>query len=158
MQEMWVQSLGQANPLEEEMATHSSILPWRIPGREDPGGLQSMGSKAVQCNWAHTHTYTQIRNKGSFWKHELLRQVIITFMIRQRRIEAENSVKQQRIILKGTSLLSSFPNQQTLPFKHKTFSKIQQKACSTFQICWELESWNQLNTHTEFSAALETAA
>ena len=42
---MWVQSLGQENPLEEEMATHSSILAWRIPWTEEPGGLQSMGSQ-----------------------------------------------------------------------------------------------------------------
>ena len=42
MQETWVQSLGQKDPLEEEMATHSSILAWEIPWTEDPGGLQSM--------------------------------------------------------------------------------------------------------------------
>ena len=40
---MWVQSLGWEDPLEEEMATHSSILAWRIPWTEAPGGLQSMG-------------------------------------------------------------------------------------------------------------------
>ena len=43
-QEMWVQSLAQEYPLEEEMATHSSILAWRIPWTEETGGLQSMGS------------------------------------------------------------------------------------------------------------------
>ena len=43
MQEMWVQSLGQEDPLEEGVATHSSILAWRIPWTEEPGGLQSMG-------------------------------------------------------------------------------------------------------------------
>ena len=43
VQEMRVQSLGQEDPLEEEMATHSSILAWRIPWTEDPGGLQFMG-------------------------------------------------------------------------------------------------------------------
>ena len=41
MQEMQVQSLGQDSPLEEEMATHSSILSWEIPQTEEPGGLQS---------------------------------------------------------------------------------------------------------------------
>ena len=44
-QETWVQSLGWEDPLEEGMATHSSILAWRIPWREEPGGLQSMGHK-----------------------------------------------------------------------------------------------------------------
>ena len=43
MQETWVQSVGQEDSLEKEMATHSSILAWRIPWMEEPGGLQSMG-------------------------------------------------------------------------------------------------------------------
>ena len=43
MQETWVQSLGQKDPLEKGMATHSSILTWRIPWTEEPDGLQSMG-------------------------------------------------------------------------------------------------------------------
>ena len=43
MQEMWVRSLGQEDPLEKEMATHSSILAWEIPWTQEPGGLQSMG-------------------------------------------------------------------------------------------------------------------
>ena len=47
MHETWVQSLGQEDPLEKEMATHSSILAWRIPWTEEPGGLQSMGSQSV---------------------------------------------------------------------------------------------------------------
>ena len=47
MQETWVQSLGQEDPLEKEMATHSSILAWRILWMEEAGGLQSMGSKRV---------------------------------------------------------------------------------------------------------------
>jgi len=42
---MWVRSLGWDDPLGEEMATHSSILAWRIPWTEEPGGLQSMGHK-----------------------------------------------------------------------------------------------------------------
>ena len=43
MQETQVQSLGQEDPLEKDMATHSSILAWRIPWTEEPGGLQFMG-------------------------------------------------------------------------------------------------------------------
>ena len=45
MQETWVRSLGQEDPLEKEMTTHSSILAWRIPWTEEPGGLQSTGRK-----------------------------------------------------------------------------------------------------------------
>ena len=47
MQETWVRSLGWEDPLEKEMATHSSILAWRIPWTEEPGGLQSIGLQRV---------------------------------------------------------------------------------------------------------------
>ena len=47
-QEMQVQSLGWADPLEEEIATYSSILAWKIPWTEEPGGLQSIGSQKSQ--------------------------------------------------------------------------------------------------------------
>ena len=55
-QETWVWSLGWEDPLEEEMATHSSILAWEIPWTEQPGGLQSMGLQRVGHDWAHTDT------------------------------------------------------------------------------------------------------
>ena len=55
-QETWVQSLGQEDPLEKEMDTHSSILAWRIPWTEKPGGEQSMGSQRVRQDSAtNTH-------------------------------------------------------------------------------------------------------
>ena len=47
MRETQVRSLGQEDPVEKEMATHSSILAWRIPWTEEPGGLQSMQSQRV---------------------------------------------------------------------------------------------------------------
>ena len=50
MQGTWVQSLGQEDPLEKEMATHSSILAWRVSWTEEPGGLQSMESQRVGHN------------------------------------------------------------------------------------------------------------
>ena len=52
MQETQVQSLGQEGPVEEEMATLSSILAWRISQIEKPDGLQSVGSQRVRHNWA----------------------------------------------------------------------------------------------------------
>ena len=48
MLETWVRSLGQEDPLEKEMATHSSTLAWKIPWAEEPGRLQSMGSQRVR--------------------------------------------------------------------------------------------------------------
>ena len=50
MQETWVQSLGQEDPPEQEMATCSSILAWKIPWTEEPGGLQSRGLQRVGCD------------------------------------------------------------------------------------------------------------
>ena len=50
MREIHVQSLGQEDPLEEGMATHSSVLAWRIPWTEEPGGLQSTRSRRVKSN------------------------------------------------------------------------------------------------------------
>ena len=47
-QETWARSLGQEDPLEKEMGTHSSVLAWEVPWRGEPGGLQSMG---LQKNW-----------------------------------------------------------------------------------------------------------
>ena len=60
MQETQVQSLGREDPLEKEMATHSSIIPWRIPWMEEPGGLQSMGSQRVghDLETSLTHSLT----------------------------------------------------------------------------------------------------
>ena len=60
MQETWVGSLGLEDPLEKEMATHSSILAWRIPWTEEPGVLQSTGLQRVGHNWATSHVYTKL--------------------------------------------------------------------------------------------------
>ena len=61
MQGTRVWSLGQEDPLEKGMATHSSILAWRIPWTEKPSGLQSTGLQRVRPNWAtNTHTHTEI--------------------------------------------------------------------------------------------------
>ena len=62
-QETRVRSLGREDPLEKEMATHSSILAWRIlllPWREEPGGLQSMGSQRVKHDWATSLTHSMV--------------------------------------------------------------------------------------------------
>ena len=57
MQETQAQRVGQEDPPEKEMATHSSILAWEIPQTEEPGGLQSTGSQRVRHDWV---TNTQI--------------------------------------------------------------------------------------------------
>ena len=59
MQETQVQSLGWEDPLEKEMATHSSILAWEIPWTEEPGGLQSIGHKESDTTEQLRHTVLQ---------------------------------------------------------------------------------------------------
>ena len=55
--ETWVWFLGRKNPLEKEMATHASIVAWKIPQTEEPGGLYSMGLQKVRRDWvANTHS------------------------------------------------------------------------------------------------------
>ena len=80
MQETWVWSLDWEDPMEEGLATHSSILAWRIPWTEEPGGLQSVGWQRAGHNWVtnthtHTHTHTQIltvQYRGGLLKHKML--------------------------------------------------------------------------------------
>ena len=60
VEETWVRSLGQEDPLEEEMATHSKILAWRIPWTEEPGRLQSMGRKEPDMT-------EQVNNNNFLW-------------------------------------------------------------------------------------------
>ena len=65
MKEMWVRSLDQGDPLEEETATHSSILAWEIPWTEEPGGLQSLGLQRLDMP-EHAHiSSTSSVSKGS---------------------------------------------------------------------------------------------
>ena len=76
MQESWVQSLGWEDPLQKEMAPHSSIRAWIIPWTEEPGVLQSMGSQRVghdlasqQWQQKHRISYYQ-RRRAQFQKHK----------------------------------------------------------------------------------------
>ena len=69
MQETWVQSLGREDPLEKEMAIHSSILAWRIPWTEEPGGLQSTGSQRVGHNWATSLSLHFQYAPGDQWRN-----------------------------------------------------------------------------------------
>ena len=66
MQETRVRSLGQEDPLEKGMVTHSSILAWRIPWIEEPGGLQSIGLQRVGHNWPTNTNTLENKNKDNF--------------------------------------------------------------------------------------------
>ena len=68
MQETQIQSLGWEDPLEKGMATHSSILAWRIPWTEKPGGLQSIESQRVEHDWATKHSTEQQPFRMLHWE------------------------------------------------------------------------------------------
>ena len=73
LKETWIQSLGQEDSLEEDMATHSSIPAWKIPWIEKPGGLQSVGSHRVGYDWrnlAQEHGPERILHKIFSWDLE----------------------------------------------------------------------------------------
>ena len=66
MQETWIQSLGWEDPLEREMAIHSSILAWETAWTEEPGGLWSMGSQIVRHNLANKQQQSEVKHIFSF--------------------------------------------------------------------------------------------
>ena len=67
MQEMWVQSLGQEDPMERAVATHFSILAWEIPWTKEPGRLQSMGSPRVRHNLATKQVLVKLERQTFHW-------------------------------------------------------------------------------------------
>ena len=71
-QETWVRSLGQEDPLEKEIATHSSVLAWRIPLPEEPGGLQSMVLQRIGRDWTTEHALSFLAvGLQAIWVYDL---------------------------------------------------------------------------------------
>ena len=81
MQEMQVRSLGGEDPLEKEMTTHSSILAWRIPWTEEPGGLQSMESQRVRNDWARKAKICVVPQMLHFRHHVLMKCTALFFIL-----------------------------------------------------------------------------
>ena len=86
MQETWVQSLGQEDPLEEEMATHFSILALNVPWIEEPGGLKSMGSQRVKHNWVTEHVGRYKWVKVKFLKKGLNNLSAMNFIFKRQKL------------------------------------------------------------------------
>ena len=88
VQETWVWSLGREDPLEKEMATHSSTLAWKILGREEPGGLQSMGSQRVGYDWVtNTSLHFIVFITFSFSTLEILLYCLLASIVAAEKIE-----------------------------------------------------------------------
>ena len=80
MQETWVWSLGREDPLEKGMAAHSSILAWRIPWTEHPGGLQPMGSQTVKHDWSDL-AHVQFQHVVIIWCFLIYRFTPTSFFV-----------------------------------------------------------------------------
>ena len=83
IQETWVRSLGRENPLEKEMATHSSTLAWRIPWREETGRLQSMGSQILFYFYLFYITYSFSFIVGIFSMYKNLKKYSVSHILQQ---------------------------------------------------------------------------
>ena len=82
LQETWVRFLGREDPLEKEMATHSSILSWRIPWTKEPGGLQSTRSQRVRHDWATSLSPSYpLAVFPKFCRYHLLSHLSVTFQL-----------------------------------------------------------------------------
>ena len=77
--------------LEKEMATHCSILAWKMPCTEEPDELQSMGSQRVRDDWAYTHTHTHTRDDHETIEHD--------FFLSSPKYDAINNERSQKIML-----------------------------------------------------------
>ena len=83
MQETWVRSLGQEDPLENELATHSSTLAWRIPWREEPDRLQSLGSQRVGHNWVTSLSLSSSERCSFFTVEKKVRPFALLMVLAQ---------------------------------------------------------------------------
>ena len=105
MRETWVQSLGQEDPLEKEMATHSNTLVWKIPWMEEPGRLQSMGLVRI----GHNRTTSSSRSKAA----QCIQTMTSLFLSQYSHIEIHNVIQliNQQIMIHLVSVLYSLPFQ-----------------------------------------------
>ena len=119
MQKTWVPSLGWEDPLEKGMATHSSILAWRISMAEEPGGLQFMGLQRVGHDWAtNTHTcnvYTWVRKWWTVNPHYLqilyLHMHLLQFTCNPASVLYGTSADINRAVRNLSSVILSFPDE-----------------------------------------------
>ena len=122
MQETGVQSLGLEDPLEKEMAIHSSTIAWKIPWTEEPGRLQSMGSQRVRHDWAtslHSFLYSPaLTSVHDYWKNHslvdkvmsllfnVLSRLVIAFLPRSKRLLISQLQSPSAVILEPQKINS----------------------------------------------------
>ena len=112
MWETWVRSLSQEDPLEEDRATHSSILAWRIPWTEEPFGLQSIGAQRTGQDWsdlACMHTFSSKCISRPLYQISSSWIYFCTSVFSRRWLESRSDVKVVFVYLSPLSYLVLFP-------------------------------------------------
>ena len=131
MQETWVRTLGQEDPLEKAMAPHSSTLAWKIPWTEEPGRLQTMASQRVGHDWATSLHVTSCNSAFSTVLSTHLCAYTCHF------IQFFDTCKHLTLRYSAQNVGSKY---QAVP-KISTFG-----CCSVAQLCPNLQSWNAAQT------------
>ena len=119
MQETWVPSLGWEDPLEKEMATHSSILAWRIPWTEEPGRLQSMGLQRVRHDWTTFTSFQKFMLDFQRWWRNRTGRPLSPSQIPQKNISTPSKLHKTTSV--GWQRTSG--NQKCRPLSSKTGGK-----------------------------------
>ena len=132
---------GLGNPLEKEMATHCSILAWRIPWTEEPGGLQSMGSQRVRHDWV-TNTFTFKETKESVCKQYKQMGRYTVFL------DWKNQYFQDDYTIQSNLLIQWNPYQITNGIFHQTRTK-------NFKICMNTKDPKEPKQSWETKTELE---
>ena len=142
MKEMWVQFLG-CEALEKEVATHCSILAWRIPWAEEPGRLQSMGSQIVRHNWSDlARTHIRKYSKSIGWKsaRSLLEEL---FLLLKRKIQGRDSFCQfsQYLFLGAIPGAASASKQGSLGSNRNWELQNRRRKQFALLSCWLIQAW-----------------
>ena len=111
MQETWVQSMYQKDPVEKEMVTHSSTLAWKIPWMEKPSRLQSKGSQRVRHDWARKSRNTWSNRQIWPWNTQWRRAKLIEFCQENALVIANTFFQQHRRLCTWISLDGQYQNQ-----------------------------------------------
>ena len=161
MQETQVWSLGQEDPLEEEMVTHSSILAWRIPWTEKPGGLQSRGSQRVRHDW-ETNTFTNFFFLNSncvgvsnyFWGNDHQAKKKLSIKLKEQLTYNMYVMNSQQRILKELSICRKPLFCTKNPYTGRFMDKNSQRICPLITILfpWALQQCTQAKSYVLLSS------
>ena len=149
-QETQVWSLGREDPLEKEMATHSSILAWKIPWTEEPGRLWSMVSKRVRHDWATSLSLTSISSVIHWLFSSVLSSCQFFFFFFNNFFLQFTSNLKVLWLETMLEMISHFLNLPCLDFSPKMWSMLQNVPCALRKKVYSAFRWNVLYVSIKF--------